>query len=1000
MVTAEAALAFLKSSREPGALGRLDHYEVLEVIGRGATGVVLRAKDTKLLRPVAIKVLAARLAASDSARRRFIREAQAAAAVRDDHVVAIHAVSEDGPVPYLVMEYVSGITLEERTRKDKALELKEVLRIGMQVAAGLAAAHAQGVVHRDIKPANILLENGVQRVKIADFGLARAADQAGTAAGASLAGTPLYMSPEQARGEPTDHRTDLFSLGSLLYTLCAGRPPFQADTTAAVLKRVCEDPPAPLCEINPEIPNWLCDAIAKLHTKEVGKRWASAREVADLLSERLALLQQPPRTAPASAAADSGLSALPARRTFRILAVLLGGLLIALTILAVWLKPWQRWAPAHESGNATPRERREPARPLELRREDIPPLLLSLAGDGNPKKAPPELVAVLGDGPFLLPRIGQTAWMKQSPDGKVLAVPLDEDVVLFEAATGKYLRTLKGPGGRVFHVCFGRGGELLAATTRLEGVGGAARVWDLRSDQMLFTNRQTGPTVSCAATFSADGAHLLTEVDGRIHVCDARSGELRRKVDVPGKGIASMGFSPDGRRLAVALFFSRQVKVFDWDRDRLAEAYTRDHPAPVTADGYSPDGKFLASGDRSRLKVWDAQTLAEVFSVETEAEQLAFAPDSRTLYAASTVEEHRAVHTFRRWDVLTRKPLPALPAEVAAEPVRAFHCLSTDGKVLFAAQQHDATCIRAIDTATGKELFPRAGHVAPLNAVVISPDGRTLASAGRDRAVKVWDLAGGRLLHSFAAHSDAVGGLAFSPDGLLLASGSRDGTIALWDVENGTEVRALHGHSRSPSRIQFSPDGRTLAAGGDHGTVKTWEVATGKEGRSLPGHSGVVRGVAFSPDGQWLAAGGEDKMVLLHNLAGGPSQTFKAPKAVNDVTFSPDGRRVAAVGDGPEPVVCLWDLETLQEITGRGHSGHVHGLAFSPAAPLLATGSEDGTVRLWDLSAAPPRVRTLGPGPFGGRVGAVAFTPDGRYLATANANGTVYLLRVGDSASN
>src|SRR5262249_21737480 len=153
------ALTFLAPPREPGALGRLDHYDVLEVVGRGATGVVLKARDRKLQRVVALKVLAPRLAACGPARERFVPEAPSTAAVRDDHVIAIHAVSDEGPLPYLAMEYIDGVTLEERIKQGGPLEIREILRIGLQAASGLAAAHAQGVIHRDIKPANILLEN-------------------------------------------------------------------------------------------------------------------------------------------------------------------------------------------------------------------------------------------------------------------------------------------------------------------------------------------------------------------------------------------------------------------------------------------------------------------------------------------------------------------------------------------------------------------------------------------------------------------------------------------------------------------------------------------------------------------------------------------------------------------------------------------------------------------------------------------------------------------------
>src|SRR5262249_46292193 len=173
--TCPTDLSFLAPPSEPGPLGRLDHYEVLEVVGRGGMGIVLRARDTKLRRVVAIKVLAAPLAASSTARQRFLREARAAAAVRDDHVVAIYAVCDDAPVPYLVMEFIDGCTLEALLCRGEPLEVKEILRIAIQVASGLAAAHQHGLIHRDIKPANILLESGVQRVKLTDFGLARAA---------------------------------------------------------------------------------------------------------------------------------------------------------------------------------------------------------------------------------------------------------------------------------------------------------------------------------------------------------------------------------------------------------------------------------------------------------------------------------------------------------------------------------------------------------------------------------------------------------------------------------------------------------------------------------------------------------------------------------------------------------------------------------------------------------------------------------------------------------
>ena len=314
-LTADLPLGFLSPSDKPGQLGRLDRYDVLAEVGRGGMGVVLKAFDPSLHRVVAIKVLAPQLATSGVARKRFLREAKAAAAVTHDHIVTIHAVEESNGLPYLVMQYIAGQSLQERIDKEGPIgDLAEVIRIGMQTASALAAAHSHGIVHRDIKPGNILLEEGVQRVKITDFGLARAMDDASLTQSGYVAGSPLYMAPEQARGEALDHRADLFSLGSVLYTMCTGRPPFRAANTLAVLRRVCEDAPRPVRHINAEIPEWLAAIIEKLMAKEPGDRFQSAGEVVDALGQHLAQLQHGawkpsphPSPMPAGAASVAGL---------------------------------------------------------------------------------------------------------------------------------------------------------------------------------------------------------------------------------------------------------------------------------------------------------------------------------------------------------------------------------------------------------------------------------------------------------------------------------------------------------------------------------------------------------------------------------------------------------------------------------------------------------------------------------------------------------------------
>jgi serine/threonine protein kinase len=277
----------------PDEIGRLGGYRVLKELGRGGMGAVFQAEDPKLKRLVALKVMLPRLAADASARRRFLREAQAMAAVHHDHVVTIYQVDEDNGVPFLAMEFLHGMPLDQWLKDGRKPNLAQILRMGREIAEGLAAAHARGLIHRDVKPGNIWLDSDHKgRVKILDFGLARVGteDVHLTRTGA-VVGTPAYMSPEQAGGEKVDARTDLFSLGCVLYRFCTGAMPFAGNTTMAVLNALATTHPKPVRDMNPDVPVALADLVMHLLAKEPGDRPASAQDVA----EQLAAIEKNPK---------------------------------------------------------------------------------------------------------------------------------------------------------------------------------------------------------------------------------------------------------------------------------------------------------------------------------------------------------------------------------------------------------------------------------------------------------------------------------------------------------------------------------------------------------------------------------------------------------------------------------------------------------------------------------------------------------------------------------
>ena len=286
-------LRLLGPSDDPRVVGKIGPFEVTEVIGSGGMGMVLKARDPALDRHVAIKILAPHLASSATARRRFAREARAAAAVIHDHVIAIYQVSEHQELPYLVMPYLPDPSLQQRLDRDGKLDLESALSIGLQVAGGLEAAHAQGLIHRDVKPANVLLAKGTERAIITDFGLARAADDASLTSSGVLAGTPHYMSPEQARGEPVDFRSDLFSLGSLVFAMLTGQPPVNRELGSETIRTIATQPMPPLRTVAADAPEWAERLVGWLHQPKPEDRPESARQVAETLEQCLKHVRSP-----------------------------------------------------------------------------------------------------------------------------------------------------------------------------------------------------------------------------------------------------------------------------------------------------------------------------------------------------------------------------------------------------------------------------------------------------------------------------------------------------------------------------------------------------------------------------------------------------------------------------------------------------------------------------------------------------------------------------------
>jgi WD40 repeat protein len=653
--TSNANLKFLKATNTANLIGRLGGFDIKRVVGRGGMGVVLHAFDPHLERDVAVKVLDPQLANDSTARMRFCREARAAAAVTHDNLVAVHTVHEDEEhnLPYFVMQLIAGESLEQRLKRVGKLPPEEVAKIGQQAAAGLAAAHAGGLIHRDIKPGNILLEAGTDRVKLTDFGLARGFEDVRLTRTGFVAGTPLYMAPEQAHGESVDHRSDLFSLGSVLYEASTGRHPFEGKTPLAVLRRVADETQPSLLELDPTFPAWLSDVIDRLLAKNPADRFQSATEVAKIFAIELARhgIALPPGCGKTSA-----YSLKPRKHicwktvSFRVLPVLLG---IAVGALAVGSWPEKEQPVANGNGNGHAVDP-GPEPKFTIPGKAGPVWALAFTPDGRTLAVGAEdgsinLFNLAEKEPInvkTLARTGRHVWnIDITADGKYLVAPSDDqDVEVYDLVTykvdGKF-----APGASTKSAAFSPDGKFLITGDR----SGTIMVWDrvLQIPHELEGNRGTAH----ALVVSPDSSQLAEAgSDGAVKLWDLRKANAKPdSLEQHAGPVYGLAYSPDlaNPRLASA-GWDGTVRIWNPQRKEQLRVL-KGHDGDVFGVSFGKGGKIVASASSDgTVRVWDVESGREmhVFRGNGRAfHTVRFSPDGGMLVAGSRDG------TVRAWDV-------------------------------------------------------------------------------------------------------------------------------------------------------------------------------------------------------------------------------------------------------------------------------------------------------------------------------------------------------------
>jgi len=973
--TAAASLAPPKSAiRRKQASGqsaaavpqKLGRFEIQSVLGAGAFGTVYRARDPVLNREVALKVphvpkVAPSATGSDKqddSAARFLREAQAAAQLTHPNIVPIYDVGLADGQPFIASKYIAGQTLDAAIEAG-GIDIKQAAEIVRQLADALAYAHDAGVIHRDIKPANIMLDKNGQP-HLMDFGLARLADEREKLThDGSLLGTPAYMSPEQAGGESTvkvSSQSDQYSLGVVLYELLSGQRPFEGPVEVVIFNVLKVEPPSPR-SIKPSIPRDLETVCQKATAKEAAARYGDCREFAKDLQR---WQSDEPIQARRVGRAERFVRWCRRNPIVAASTAAVGVLLLLIAVISSW---------AYRS-TSTSLARAEQQRQFAEQQQHVAEQERLRATEHQVRSSTSEYTT----------KIRTVQLLIENRDYSAARNMLNECASNMRGWEYGFLwkqihrerATLKESTGQVSSVAFSPDSRWIVSGSALsQEKPGEIRLWNAVTGQQIRTFTGHGGLVR-SVSFSPDGLRIVASgYDRIVKIWDVATGRIVLTLRENDRDVNSAAFSPDGQRIVTSTS-SGSVRIWDTATgDELSEFKARGR---VCCVAYGPKNRpWIAAGCTGRLvQIWDVDTGKEVQSFQdplvrhrdNDVRALAFSPNGEWIVTVSGDES---------------------PEEFGPRGRNYFPTLK-----IWSLQ-------------TSQLMMILKGHTDDIYGVAVSPDGRRIASASKDKTIRVWDVATGKETMVLEGHRGKVHGVAFSPNGRRLVSGGGigmpgfpdggieiKGEIKIWDV--GEDGDLVHIEGGSPGTAAASPDGRTFVGSSPRSSVTMWN-SSGKAVRSPVNLNLEVSCLAYSNDSSHCIAGGKKGTLVIWNATTGRKILVTKQHDTNVVsaTFFPDDRKVVSAADHGtiDDQVKIWDAksgELIRSLSVVGFDGSGC-TAVSSDGRYVACGGSGRTVRIWN-SATGEEIQTLGE-PADNRssnyatyVTCVVFSSDGRLIVT------------------